>query len=89
MPFQRGARTGACRFGTRAGALPGAKTRREESRRCTHECVRHSHRELCQPCGAGILGHTAAERNGKTDKSALRVAGLRGLIAVRIGHPMD
>ena len=24
-----------------------------------------------------------------TDKNALRVAGLRGLSAVRIGHPMD
>ena len=38
----RGVRTRACRVGTSADArLPGAKKRREESRRGTHECVRH------------------------------------------------
>ena len=39
---QRGARTRACRVGTPADARRSkAKTRREESRRCTHECARH------------------------------------------------
>ena len=37
-----GARTRACRVGTHADArCAGEKTRREESRRGTHECVRH------------------------------------------------
>src|ERR1039458_5354980 len=43
---RRGARTRACRVGTPADARRvGEKTRRDESRRSTHECVRHVGRQ--------------------------------------------
>jgi hypothetical protein len=39
-----GAGTSACSAGAQADARgrSGQETRRDESRRCTHECVRHS-----------------------------------------------
>ena len=48
LAARRGARTRACRVGTRADAgCCGAKTRRDKSPRGTHECVRHGSSRDC------------------------------------------
>src|SRR5215813_7812782 len=67
--FERGARTRACRIGTRAAART---MRREESRRGTQECVRYS-------CALLLLVHAAAAATvtGRVELADSRDASVR------------
>jgi len=60
-----GARTFACRAGTPADVRRnGAKTRREESRRGTHECVRHG--ILALALAAAVFSGCAHKKHART-----------------------
>jgi HlyD family secretion protein len=93
----RGARTLACRVGTPADAgFIGAKTRRDESRRCTQECVRHgisiaTIAVLCLLAGGCAKKETAeAESVAPVEVAAVAQDSIRRLVeADAVLYPID
>ena len=86
----RGARTRACRAATPADAgWPGLKTRREQSRRGTHECVRHGILALALAAAvfSGCAHKTRARRPAPPAAPAPKIGDTSTGLASWYGHP--